>query len=87
MDIETKTVEAKTIFKLNHAKKTLLVLGGSLGSRRINQLIEKELEFFQMQNIQIIWQCGKLYYQQYKIYNNMKPSNSLNREINRFSSC
>jgi UDP-N-acetylglucosamine--N-acetylmuramyl-(pentapeptide) pyrophosphoryl-undecaprenol N-acetylglucosamine transferase len=33
-------------------------------------LIEKELDFLDTQNIQIIWQCGKLYYQQYKIYNN-----------------
>jgi UDP-N-acetylglucosamine--N-acetylmuramyl-(pentapeptide) pyrophosphoryl-undecaprenol N-acetylglucosamine transferase len=48
----------------------LLVLGGSLGSRRINQLIEKELEFFQTQNVEVIWQCGKLYFQEYKIYNN-----------------
>ena len=72
LDIESKTVEAKDFFNLKHGKKTLLVLGGSLGSRRINELIEKELEFFQMQNIQVIWQCGKLYYQQYKIYNNTK---------------
>ena len=40
--------------------------------RRINQLIEKELDFLDTQNVQIIWQCGKLYYQQYKIYNNTK---------------
>ena len=70
LDIETKTVEAKNFFGLKHAKYTLLVVGGSLGSRRINQLIEKELDFLDTQNIQIIWQCGKLYYQQYKIYNN-----------------
>jgi len=70
LDIETKTVEAKNFFDLKHAKYTLLVIGGSLGSRRINQLIEKELDFLDTQNIQIIWQCGKLYYQQYKIYNN-----------------
>ena len=72
LDIETKTVEAKNFFDLKHAKYTLLVIGGSLGSRRINQLIEKELDFLDTQNIQIIWQCGKLYYQQYKIYNNTK---------------
>ena len=43
-----------------------MVLGGSLGSKRINQLIEKELEFLQTQNVQIIWQCGKLYFDEYK---------------------
>jgi UDP-N-acetylglucosamine--N-acetylmuramyl-(pentapeptide) pyrophosphoryl-undecaprenol N-acetylglucosamine transferase len=72
LDIDTKTVQAKNFFNLKHGKYTLLVIGGSLGARRINELIEKELDFFDTQNIQIIWQCGKLYYQQYKIYNNTK---------------
>lgn len=72
LDVETKTLEAKDFFSLKHGKYTLLVIGGSLGSRRINELIEKELDFFDTQNVQIIWQCGKLYYQQYKIYNNTK---------------
>ena len=71
LDIANKTIEAKDFFKLNHGKHTLLVLGGSLGSRRINQLIEDELEFLVTQNVQVIWQCGKLYYQQYKGYNKL----------------
>ncbi|MFC4723376.1 undecaprenyldiphospho-muramoylpentapeptide beta-N-acetylglucosaminyltransferase [Geojedonia litorea] len=70
LDIEDKSIMAKDAFKLKHGKHTLLVLGGSLGARRINQLIEKELEFFQTQNVQVIWQCGKLYYNEYKHYNN-----------------
>ncbi|MEL0457245.1 undecaprenyldiphospho-muramoylpentapeptide beta-N-acetylglucosaminyltransferase [Flavobacteriaceae bacterium SZ-1-7] len=70
LDIDAKAVEAKNFFDLKHGKYTLLVIGGSLGSRRINELIEKELDFFDTQNVQIIWQCGKLYFQQYKIYNN-----------------
>jgi UDP-N-acetylglucosamine--N-acetylmuramyl-(pentapeptide) pyrophosphoryl-undecaprenol N-acetylglucosamine transferase len=70
LEIDNKSIKAKDTYKLNHGKHTLLVLGGSLGSRRINQLIEKELEFFQTQNVEVIWQCGKLYFQEYKIYNN-----------------
>ena len=70
LEIDNKSIKAKDNFGLKHGKHTLLVLGGSLGSRRINQLIESELEFFQIQNVQVIWQCGKLYYQEYKIYNN-----------------
>ena len=70
LTIDSKTNEGKVFFKLNSAKKTLLILGGSLGSKRINELIEKELEFFQTQNVQMIWQCGKLYFEQYKKYNN-----------------
>src|SRR5690606_33639362 len=56
-------------FDLDTNKKTLLVLGGSLGARRINQLIEKEMDFILNQNVQIIWQCGKFYYEEYKKYN------------------
>ena len=66
IDIEGKSIKAKDHFKLKHNKITLLVLGGSLGSKRINELIEEKLEFFQTQNVQIIWQCGKLYHRQYR---------------------
>ena len=66
---EASKVEAVDYFKLDANKKTLLVLGGSLGARRINQLIEKELDFLLSQNIQIIWQCGKLYLNDYSKYN------------------
>jgi UDP-N-acetylglucosamine--N-acetylmuramyl-(pentapeptide) pyrophosphoryl-undecaprenol N-acetylglucosamine transferase len=53
-------------FGLDEDKKVLLVLGGSLGSRRINQLIAKELVGFSSQHVQIIWQCGKFYFEEYK---------------------
>lgn len=53
---------------LDPAKKTVLVLGGSLGSRRINQLIAKELTWLLAQGVQLIWQCGKLYFEDYKQY-------------------
>ncbi|MDO5970797.1 undecaprenyldiphospho-muramoylpentapeptide beta-N-acetylglucosaminyltransferase [Flavivirga aquimarina] len=72
LEIDSKAVEAKNFFNLKHGKYTLLVLGGSLGAKRINELIEDELDFLDTLNVQIIWQCGKLYYQQYKIYNNTK---------------
>lgn len=66
LDISLKREEALTFFKLNRDKKTLLVLGGSLGARRINQLIEKSLPFFERINLQVIWQCGKFYEETYK---------------------
>ncbi|GEL09776.1 UDP-N-acetylglucosamine-N-acetylmuramylpentapeptide N-acetylglucosamine transferase [Flavobacterium glycines] len=66
--IEDKRAEAVAYFKLDANKKTLLVLGGSLGARRMNQLIEKELKKIEDQNVQVIWQCGKLYFEDYKKY-------------------
>lgn len=64
--VESKRAEAIQYFNLDENKKTLLVLGGSLGSRRINQLIAKELINFSAQNLQVLWQCGKLYFDEYQ---------------------
>ncbi|OAZ03032.1 undecaprenyldiphospho-muramoylpentapeptide beta-N-acetylglucosaminyltransferase [Flavobacterium succinicans] len=69
IDVSSKREEATAFFKLDPKKKTLLVLGGSLGARRINQLIEKELQGLLSQKVQIIWQCGKLYLDDYSKYN------------------
>lgn len=73
--------EALEFFDLDANKTTILVLGGSLGARRINQLIEQKLEFFKTFGIQIIWQCGKLYHETYKKYNSdvVKVLSFLNR--------
>ena len=67
LDIESKRDKALATFDLDSTKKTLLVLGGSLGAKRVNELIQKELDFFDSHKIQVIWQCGKLYYEQYKM--------------------
>lgn len=72
LDVKGKAIEGKDTFKLKHNKNTLLILGGSLGARRINQLVEANLNFFKAQNVQLLWQCGKLYYEQYKHYNDLE---------------
>ncbi|RIV73964.1 undecaprenyldiphospho-muramoylpentapeptide beta-N-acetylglucosaminyltransferase [Flagellimonas aequoris] len=68
VDLKADKKEAIAFFGLDANKKTLLVLGGSLGARRINQLVEKELDFFNKQGLQLVWQCGKLYHEDYKKY-------------------
>ena len=72
LSIHTKTDDGKVFFQLDKTKKTVLILGGSLGARRINQLIESNLDFFKQQGIQVIWQCGKLYFEDYKKYNELE---------------
>lgn len=69
LSIHSKIEEGNTFFKVDKNKKTILVLGGSLGARKINQLVESNLDFFKNQQVQVIWQCGKLYYEEYKKYN------------------
>lgn len=70
--IDSKREEAIRYFNLDANKKTLLVLGGSLGAKRINQLIANEIAAFSDQNIQVIWQCGKLYFEDYKHFSENK---------------
>ncbi len=56
--------------KLNIPMGNILItiLGGSLGSDRINKTIEKNIDFFNSKDITVIWQCGKNYYKTYKKY-------------------
>ncbi len=53
--------DALKYFGLDANKKTILVIGGSLGARTINDSIYNGLESFKDKNIQIVWQTGKLY--------------------------
>ncbi|WP_432222284.1 undecaprenyldiphospho-muramoylpentapeptide beta-N-acetylglucosaminyltransferase [Flavobacterium sp. TMP13] len=69
IDIADKRAEAMAFYELDISKKTVLILGGSLGARRINQLVEQELSKMLAQNVQVIWQCGKLYFDEYNKHN------------------
>ena len=66
------SVGAALKFGLEENKKTLLIIGGSNGSREINKLIFNNLNLFESLNIQLLWQCGKIYFEQYKKLNNNK---------------
>ena len=72
LTISNKRKDAISFFDLDSTKKTLLVIGGSLGARAINQLIEKQLQWLVKNNIQVLWQTGKLYYDDYKKYDDLQ---------------
>lgn len=69
LDIQTKREDALEHFKLDKNKKTLVVLGGSLGARAINRAVEANLSAIVKLNVQVIWQSGKLYFEEYSKYN------------------
>ena len=48
-------------FGLDPAKKTILSVGGSLGAKNINEAIDRHIEEFEKNNLQLIWQTGKPY--------------------------
>jgi UDP-N-acetylglucosamine--N-acetylmuramyl-(pentapeptide) pyrophosphoryl-undecaprenol N-acetylglucosamine transferase len=53
--------EALEYFGLKSDKKTVLIVGGSLGARTINEAIESNLDKIQQADIQLLWQTGKNY--------------------------
>ncbi|MBO5016726.1 MAG: undecaprenyldiphospho-muramoylpentapeptide beta-N-acetylglucosaminyltransferase [Bacteroidaceae bacterium] len=53
--------EAVRSFGLDPDKKTVLILGGSLGARTINQCLMQNLDKVKNSGIQFIWQTGKIY--------------------------
>jgi len=69
LDISSKRAEALDFFNLDKNKKTLLVIGGSLGARAINKLIAENINWIKENNVQLIWQTGKLYIKEYQKYN------------------
>ena len=65
-EIANKREQALGFFGLHKNKKTLLVIGGSLGSLTINQSIKNGLDKLNKKSIQIIWQTGKSFYNEAK---------------------
>lgn len=55
--------EALKIFGLVPGKKTILLIGGSLGARTINESILNHLDLIRKSGVQFIWQTGKYYSQ------------------------
>ena len=59
-------------FGLSTEKKTVLIVGGSLGSRSINQAIFNGLQLLIENNIQVIWQTGKFNFHSFKALHNVE---------------
>jgi UDP-N-acetylglucosamine--N-acetylmuramyl-(pentapeptide) pyrophosphoryl-undecaprenol N-acetylglucosamine transferase len=66
VDINGKRDAALKEFKLSSAKKTILVIGGSLGARTLNNSVITDLQKLEDAGVQLIWQTGKYYYEDVK---------------------
>jgi UDP-N-acetylglucosamine--N-acetylmuramyl-(pentapeptide) pyrophosphoryl-undecaprenol N-acetylglucosamine transferase len=62
VNINGKREEAFKEFKLSPDKKTILVIGGSLGARTLNNSVLSHLQKIEDADVQLIWQTGKHYY-------------------------
>ena len=62
----TTREEAISTFGLDPNKRTILILGGSLGARTINQCLMENLDKVKSSGVQFIWQTGKIYIEEAK---------------------
>lgn len=74
-DLENKKNDGFSFYKLDPSKKTILIIGGSLGARTLNESAINHLSKFENQSIQLLWQCGKFYYPTLKNQLNSLPEN------------
>ena len=66
VDLEGKKGLANKHFGFSKDRKTLLVLGGSLGARTLNDSMIQNLQKLIDAEVQVIWQCGRFYYEEMK---------------------
>lgn len=65
-DIEGKRAAGLAYYGLDANKKTILIIGGSLGARTLNQAMEAASAMIEQQpGVQVLWQCGKFYFETY----------------------
>ena len=62
LDTKITREEALASFGLQPNKKTILLTGGSLGARTLNESMKKSLERIAGSDVQFIWQTGRYYY-------------------------
>ncbi|MEN9611824.1 MAG: hypothetical protein RLZZ628_2638 [Bacteroidota bacterium] len=67
LNLHAKKIEGIQHFNLNPNRKTIVIIGGSLGARTLNRAMEASADLIaQNPDVQILWQCGKLYETDFK---------------------
>lgn len=76
--------EGLSFFNVQENDKVILIVGGSLGARSINNAVLKNIEFIAKSGVQFIWQTGAIYYA--RIQNELKDIKPENLHIHQFIS-
>lgn len=64
LSANNKRQEALNFFGLSPDRKTILIIGGSLGARSINNSIQNDLSKIINAGVQLIWQTGRFYFKE-----------------------
>lgn len=79
-----KKDEAVAFFNVKPGKKVLLIVGGSLGARTLNESILASIDIIKKSDVEVIWQTGNYYYK--SIIEQTKNIDCPNLHINEFVS-
>lgn len=63
-EMKRTAAEGKAWFGFDDKRKTILVVGGSLGAKSINESIHAELDAIMKEDVNLVWQTGKHYFAQ-----------------------
>jgi UDP-N-acetylglucosamine--N-acetylmuramyl-(pentapeptide) pyrophosphoryl-undecaprenol N-acetylglucosamine transferase len=74
--------EAFNYFGLNEEDKTILIVGGSLGARSINNSVLKNIKEIAKSGVKVVWQTGAIYFD--RIQNELKDSKPDNLQVHKF---
>jgi len=82
LNIREKITETTSHFNLQANKRTVLIIGGSLGARSINEAIHQGYQKFIDADIQVIWQTGKTYFPQVnELVKELSPKGVIIKEL------
>lgn len=76
--------EALGFFGLDGKEKVVLIVGGSLGARSINNAVQQNLDEIKKSGVQVIWQTGAIYFE--RIQNEIKNNKPANLQVHQFLS-
>ena len=66
LSLEGKVEQAFLHFGLERSKPVILILGGSLGAKTMNEALLRHMEEMEALGYQVLWQTGKYYYEDIK---------------------
>lgn len=72
LSLSDKKEEAASFYGLDPKKKTLLLVGGSLGAKNLNLMMEDSLDWLVEREVQVIWQTGSVYFEKYQKHRQKK---------------
>lgn len=77
LQIKKKQPAAYDFFGLKPDKKTLLVVGGSLGAKTINRTMSENIDELKQMGLQVIWQTGESYFKSNQMELSLMQSESI----------